>query len=304
MARRAVSGWLVLDKPAGMSSAQAVAKLRWAFHAEKVGHAGTLDPDATGVLAIAFGQATKTIPFVMDGAKSYRFGVTFGLETSTDDAAGEVTVTAPKRPTNAEIAAALPAFRGDILQIPPQISAVKVSGERAYDLARSGQVLDLAARPLHVATLELSARPDPDHAEFDFVCGKGGYVRAIARDLGRALGTAAHVGWLRRLATGPFDIAAAISLDQVIAAETGTVRDALLLPVETGLAALPRVEATEEGLRRLQQGGAGTVTGAEGLADGARAWAAWNGSVAAIGRVVAGRMVPDRVFPPAQAGTP
>ncbi|MEZ5733130.1 MAG: tRNA pseudouridine(55) synthase TruB, partial [Paracoccaceae bacterium] len=190
---RDISGWLVIDKPAGMTSTAVVNKLRWAFDAKKAGHAGTLDPDATGVLAVALGEATKTVPYVTDALKCYRFTVRLGAATNTDDAAGEVIATSGVRPTDDEIAVALGAFRGEIMQVPPQFSAVKVDGERAYALARAGEEMDLAARELWVESLEMIARPDPDTVELEMVCGKGGYVRSIARDLGAALGSFGHV---------------------------------------------------------------------------------------------------------------
>jgi tRNA pseudouridine55 synthase len=170
-----INGWVVIDKPAGVTSIKAVSKARWAFQAGKAGHAGTLDPLATGVLAIAFGEATKTVALAQEGLKTYRFTIRLGQATSTDDAEGEVIATSGHRPTDAEIEAALPAYVGDIKQVPPQFSAVKVAGERAYDLAREGVAMDLAARPLHVESLKLITRPDPDHAELEMVCGKGGY---------------------------------------------------------------------------------------------------------------------------------
>ena len=183
---RAVTGWLIVDKPAGITSTAVVNKVKWALSAQKAGHAGTLDPDATGVLAVALGEATKTIPYITDALKCYRFRVTLGAQTDTDDASGTILATSDQRPTDAQIEAALHAFRGDIQQVPPQYSAVKVDGDRAYDLAREGEVMDLAARPLWVETLTLLDRPDPDHVDLEMVCGKGGYVRSIARDLGLA----------------------------------------------------------------------------------------------------------------------
>ena len=207
---RAISGWLVVDKPAGVTSTTVVNKVKWAFSAQKAGHAGTLDPAATGVLAIALGEATKTVSLITDALKCYRFVVTLGAATTTDDAEGTVIATSDQRPTDADILAALPAFRGDIDQIPPQFSAVKVDGARAYDLAREGEEMDLAARPLWVDRLDLIGRPDADHVELEMVCGKGGYVRSIARDLGRSLGCLGHVQWLRREWSGPFTAAEGI----------------------------------------------------------------------------------------------
>ena len=212
---RAVSGWLIVDKPAGITSTAVVNKVKWAMAAQKAGHAGTLDPAATGVLAVALGEATKTVPHITDALKCYRFMVRFGAATTTDDAEGSVIATSATRPGEDAIRAALPAFRGQIEQVPPQFSAVKVEGERAYDLAREGERLDLAPRPLWVDSLDLIDRPDPDHALFEMVCGKGGYVRSIARDLGAALGCLGHVLWLRREWSGPFDAKDGITLEEI-----------------------------------------------------------------------------------------
>ena len=291
---RPVHGWVIVDKPAGMGSTDVVGKVRWAFQAQKAGHAGTLDPDATGVLAVALGEATKTVPLIMDARKGYRFRVTFGAETSTDDAAGEVLRTSVQRPTDAEIHAALPAFRGDILQVPPQVSAVKVEGERAYDLAREGVEMDLAARPLFVERLELLARPDADHAEFEMICGKGGYVRAIARDLGRALGCLGHVQWLRREWSGPFPADRACTMDQIEALARTEAIDSLLQPLELGLSGLPELRATPEGAVRLRNGNPGQVLGH--LPYGEEAWASLDGQAVAVGRYMGGELHPSRVF--------
>ena len=184
---RPVHGWLIIDKPSSVTSTAVVNKARWAFQAQKAGHAGTLDPLATGLLAVAFGEATKTIALAQEGLKTYRFTVRLGQRTTTDDSEGDVIATSDRRPGDDAIGAALAAFEGQIEQVPPQFSAVKVDGERAYDLARDGVEMELAARPLWVESLRLIARLDADHAELELICGKGGYVRAIARDLGEAL---------------------------------------------------------------------------------------------------------------------
>ncbi len=292
---RAVSGWVVIDKPAGVTSTSVVNKVKWAFEAQKAGHAGTLDPAATGVLAVALGEATKTVPYITDALKCYRFVVTFGAATTTDDAEGEVIVTSALRPSDSEIKAALPAFRGDIQQVPPQFSAVKVDGERAYDLAREGEELDLAARPLWVERLEVIARPDPDHVELEMVCGKGGYVRSIARDLGRALGCLGHVQWLRREWSGPFDADEGLGLDEIDRLARTEALDTHLKPLELGLADLPRVEATPEGAARLRNGNPGMVIGA-GVTYGDECWASYHGRAVAVGRYLAGELHPSRVF--------
>ena len=244
---QAVSGWIVVDKPAGITSTAVVNKVKWAFEAQKAGHAGTLDPDATGVLAVALGEATKTVPYVTDALKCYRFLLRFGAATNTDDATGSVIAQSDIRPDDAAIATALPAFRGDILQVPPQFSAVKIEGSRAYDLAREGEEFEIAARPLWVERLEVIARPDPDHLEMEMVCGKGGYVRSIARDLGAALGCLGHVVWLRRDWSGPFTATEGISLEKLDElARTEALKD-WLQPLELGLSDLPELPATAEG---------------------------------------------------------
>lgn len=292
---RAVSGWVVIDKPAGITSTAVVNKVKWAFEAQKAGHAGTLDPAATGVLAVALGEATKTVPYITDALKCYRFVVTFGAATTTDDAEGEVIATSALRPSDSEIEAALPAFRGEISQVPPQFSAVKVDGERAYDLAREGEELDLAARPLWVERLEVIARPDPDHVELEMVCGKGGYVRSIARDLGRVLGCLGHVQWLRREWSGPFDASEGLGLDEIDRLARTEALDAHLKPLELGLADLPRVEATPEGAARLRNGNPGMVIAA-GVTYGDECWASYLGQAVAVGRYLGGELHPSRVF--------
>ena len=291
---RDIGGWLVLDKPAGLGSTEAVARVRRALDARKAGHAGTLDPAATGILAIALGEATKTVPWLTEAAKTYRFTVRWGAATDTDDAEGRVIATRDCRPTPEAIEAALAAFRGDILQVPPQVSAVKVDGERAYDLARAGEVMELAARPLRVDRLALLATPDADHAEFEMICGKGGYVRSIARDLGAALGCLGHVLHLRRTRVGPFGLEDAVSLDAVMA-EAGTeALDARLLPLQAALADLPELPATAEGAARLVQGNPGQVR--LGTEYGAMAWASHGGRALAVGQYRDGMLHPNRVF--------
>jgi tRNA pseudouridine55 synthase len=292
---RAVSGWVVIDKPAGITSTAVVNKVKWAFEAQKAGHAGTLDPAATGVLAVALGEATKTVPYITDALKCYRFMVRLGAATSTDDAEGAVIETRAERPSDAQIVDALPAFRGEIMQVPPQFSAVKVDGERAYDLARDGVEMELAARALWVESLEVIARPDADHVELEMVCGKGGYVRSIARDLGQALGCLGHVQWLRRVWSGPFDAAKGASLDDIDRLARSPEIDALLQPLELGLADLPRYEATAEGAARLRNGNPGMVI-VNGLAYGDEAWASHQGRPVAVGIYRGGELHPTRVF--------
>jgi tRNA pseudouridine55 synthase len=292
---RAVSGWLVVDKPAGITSTAVVNKVKWAMEAQKAGHAGTLDPAATGVLAIALGEATKTVPYITDALKCYRFVVNLGAATTTDDAEGEVTETSVLRPSDAEIAAALGAFRGEIQQVPPQYSAVKVEGERAYDLARQGEAMDLAARELWVERLEMIARPSADQVELEMVCGKGGYVRSIARDLGAALGCLGHVAWLRRVWSGPFTAAEGISLEEIDRLAKTEALDGWLKPLELGLQDLPELLCTPEGAVRLKNGNPGMVLTST-AAYGDEAWASYQGRAVAVGIYKSGELHPSRVF--------
>lgn len=289
---RAVHGWLILDKPPGPTSSAAVTRARRALEARKAGHAGTLDPAATGLLAIAFGEATKTVPAIAGAPKTYRFTVRWGAATDTDDAEGTVIARSGSRPDRAEIDTALPAFRGDIMQVPPRVSAVKVAGARAYDLARAGEEVDLLARPLHVARLELVDVPDADTAVLEMVCGKGGYVRAIARDLGTALGGHAHVVSLRRMAVGPFTLDEAVVWDDLA---PGDALEARLLPIEAALAGVPELVCQPEAAARIAHGN--PVALAEpGLAEGAAAWASAGGRPLAMGVWRGGLFRPERVF--------
>jgi len=292
---RAISGWLVIDKPAGITSTAVVNKVRWALQAQKAGHAGTLDPAATGVLAVALGEATKTVPFITDALKCYRFMVRLGQSTTTDDAEGTVIATSEQRPTDAEIDAALAPFRGDIQQVPPQFSAVKIEGERAYDIARAGEEMELAARPLYVERLDIIARPDADHVELEMVCGKGGYVRSIARDLGAALGCHGHVAWLRRTWSGPFDANEGLSMEQVEAMAHTPELDTHLRPLEQGLCDLPELPATPEGAAKLRNGNPGMVL-TSSVEYGDEAWASYQGRAVAVGIYKAGELHPNRVF--------
>lgn len=292
---RDVSGWLVVDKPAGLTSTTVVNKVRWAFDAKKAGHAGTLDPAATGVLAVALGEATKTVPYITDALKCYRFAVRLGAATNTDDAEGEVIETAELRPTDEAIRAALAGFRGEIRQVPPQFSAVKVEGERAYALARAGEEMDLAARDLWVESLEMRTRVDADTVELEMVCGKGGYVRSIARDLGRVLGCLGHVLWLRREWSGPFEASDGVSMARVEELARTEALDALLLPLEVGLDGLPELKATAEGAARLRNGNPGMVIASD-VEFGDEAWASYQGRPVAVGVYKAGELHPSRVF--------
>jgi tRNA pseudouridine55 synthase len=249
---RDISGWLIIDKPSGIGSTEIVNKVKRAFDAQKAGHGGTLDPLATGLLPIAFGHATRTVPYVMDGTKVYRFTLRFGEARDSDDADGEVTETSDARPTDEAIRAALPAFLGDIMQVPPVYSAIKVGGERAYDLARDGQAVALEPRPARVDRFDLIARPDADHAEFEVQSGKGVYMRSLARDLALAVGSVGHIAALRRLRVGPFTQSHAVALDKIAGSgDTPTPSLDLLLPLTTALADIPALAVTEAEAARL-----------------------------------------------------
>ena len=249
-----VDGWVTLDKPVGLGSTPAVGKVRRLFGAQKAGHGGTLDPLASGVLPIALGEATKTVPFVMDGRKEYRFTLAFGEARSTEDREGEVTATSDVRPGDAAIAAALGAFTGDIEQIPPAFSALKIDGKRAYDLARAGEAVEMKPRRVTIERLELTGRPDADHADFVVACGKGTYIRSLGRDLALALGSVGHLRALRRTVAGPFREEAAISLPKLEA--LGHIPPLLgaLAPVATALDDIPALALTEAQADRLRQG--------------------------------------------------
>jgi tRNA pseudouridine55 synthase len=292
---RDISGWVVVDKPAGPTSTAVVNKVRWALDAKKAGHAGTLDPEATGVLAIALGEATKTVPYITDALKAYRFVVRLGQATNTDDAEGEVIAQSDQRPTDEQIKEALHGFVGEIQQVPPQFSAVKIDGERAYKRARDGEAMEIAARPLWVEELVMTDRPDADHVELEMTCGKGGYVRSIARDLGAALGCHGHVLRLRRIWSGPFEAEDGISLEEVERLARTPDLDAHIRPLEEGLADLPELKATPEGAARLRHGNPGMVIASD-VDYGDEAWASFEGRAVAVGRFQAGELHPDRVF--------
>jgi len=289
---RNLSGWLLVDKPAGLTSAAVVNKARWLLDAKKAGHAGTLDPAATGLLVIAFGEATKCLPFISDAAKAYDFTVRWGQATNTDDAEGQVIATADTRPSNQDILTALPALTGDIMQVPPKFSAVKIDGQRAYKLARDGEDLQLAARPLQVDALDLLDSPDPDHARLRLVCGKGGYVRAIARDLGAALGCHGHVATLSRIWSGPFTLDTAIDWPED--PDPVTV-EAALLPIEAGLSGVDEVRVADANLGPLKHGNPVEVTWSE-CENGGLCWASVSGIAIALGTYKFGHFYPNRVL--------
>ena len=260
-----IHGWIVIDKPQGMTSARVVARVRAITDAAKAGHAGTLDPLATGVLPIALGEATKTVAWVMDGSKAYRFMVRWGEARDTDDTEGIVTETSEVRPSEAEIRAALPQFVGSVEQTPPVYSAIKVEGRRSYALARADETVSLDARTVRIESVELVESPDPDHAVLEVRCGKGVYIRSLARDLARALGTFGHVCQIRRLAAGPFDEASAISLDHLDALRHSAPSSDYLLPVETALDDIPALALTESQAEHLRHGRPVRVRGPGGL---------------------------------------
>lgn len=292
---RDISGWLVVDKPAGLTSTAVVNKVRWAFDAKKAGHAGTLDPEATGVLAVALGEATKTVPYITDAMKAYTFTVTLGAATNTDDAEGEVLATSETRPTDADIKNALQGFIGEIQQVPPKFSAVKIDGQRAYKLARDGEEVELSARALWVEELVMLDRPDADHVVLEMTCGKGGYVRSIARDLGEKLGCLGHVKQLRRVWSGPFDAEDGVTLEQIDALAKSPEIDQFLRPLEEGLIDLPELKCTAQGALRLRNGNPGMVIASD-VEYGEEAWASLDGKAVAVGNYKAGELHPSRVF--------
>jgi tRNA pseudouridine55 synthase len=299
--KRDVHGWIVLDKPIGMTSTYAVSVIKRLFAAKRVGHAGTLDPLASGCLPIALGEATKTVPFVFDGRKTYRFTIRWGEERDTDDAEGRVTGTSPIRPEAAAICALLPRFTGTIEQVPPRFSAIKVAGERAYDLARDGEAVELKPRTVEIYRLELLDIPDPDHAVLTAECGKGTYVRALARDLGRALGALGHVSALRRDRVGPFGEADMISLERLetlchrAAAGEQNLAD-VLLPIETALDDIPALAVSPADAARLQRGQAVLLRGRDAAIFSGIVAVACGGAIVAIAEVDRGEIVPKRVF--------
>jgi len=295
---QAVNGWLVLDKPEGLTSTKAVGRTRWLFDAQKAGHAGTLDPLATGVLPIAFGEATKTVPYAVEGSKTYRFTVRFGAETDTDDTEGSVIATSETRPTRANIEAALPRFIGEIEQIPPRFSALKVDGARAYDLARDQEEFELPARIVIIDRLALVEQPDLDSCVLEADCGKGTYVRALARDLGRALGCLGHVAALRRTRVGGFTLDEAIPL-QTVEQAAGEGREALhdlLQPVENALVGLPAVPVSPADAANIRLGRAVLLRGRDAPVVAGAAFAVSRGAPVAIGEVAQGEFHPSRVF--------
>ncbi|MEO1711096.1 MAG: tRNA pseudouridine(55) synthase TruB [Pseudomonadota bacterium] len=302
---RPVNGWLVLDKPTGMTSTQAVNVVKRLFDARKAGHAGTLDPLATGVLPIALGEATKTVNYAVESDKGYLFTIRWGAETTTDDSEGDATKTSSARPSEAEVAAALPAFIGEISQVPPQFSAIKIDGQRAYDLARDGETVALQARSVFVDGLTIVETPNADHTVIEASCGKGTYVRAIARDLGRALGCYGHVTALRRTRVGAFSEAEAVPLGDIrdvaeATAETGdpatVVARHYLQPVASVLRQLVEMPVTDNDAGRIRSGQSVLMRGRHAPIVKGEAFATSKGELVALGEVEKGAFIPTRVF--------
>ena len=292
--KRPVSGWLILDKPYDMTSTQAVGKVRWLFGAAKAGHAGTLAPLATGILPIALGEATTAVPYVQDGRKVYRFSVKWGTATATDDAEGDVIARSDHRPAADDVTALLPDFIGAIEQTPPAFSALKVDGERAYDLARAGETVTLAARTIEIDSLVLLEH-GTDVSVFEAVCGKGTYVRALARDIAERLGTKGHVATLHRSAVGDFADDDAVTIEALEALDLAG-RDGLLEPVSAGLGALVEIPMRPEQASAIRNGNPVLLTGAGAPVALDEAWASLAGEVLATGHVERGQFIPRRVF--------
>ena len=299
--KRDVHGWVVLDKPLGMTSTHAVSVIKRLFSAKRAGHAGTLDPLATGCLPIALGEATKTVPFVQDSRKLYRFTVQWGEQRDTDDSEGKITQSSDKRPTADEIRAVLPNYVGTIEQIPPQFSAIKIEGERAYDLARDGQTVELKARTVDIGRLELVEVPDADHAVLEAECGKGTYVRSLARDIGLALGCFGHVSALRRVSVGSFTDETMIPLEDLealchrAAAGEGSLADALM-PVETALDDIPALAVDGSDAARLRRGQAVLLRGRDAPNFRGPVYVTVSGRLLALADMDHGEIVPKRVF--------
>ncbi|MBB4349187.1 MULTISPECIES: tRNA pseudouridine(55) synthase TruB [Rhizobiaceae] len=299
---RAVSGWLILDKPVDFGSTEAVSKIKWLLNAQKAGHAGTLDPLASGMLPIALGDATKTVPYVMDGRKIYEFTVTWGEERSTDDLEGEVTASSDTRPAEQAIRDLLPNYTGVIQQIPPQFSAIKIAGERAYDLARDGETVEIPAREVEIFRLTLLGVTQ-NEAHFEVECGKGTYVRSLARDFGRELGCYGHISNLRRTFVAPFGEDKMVPLADLVALEEIEDRDerlaaldAYLIDTAEALSSLPHLPVTEEQAHRIKMGNPIILRGRDVPVEEPEAYATVRGKLIAIGEIGQGEFRPKRVF--------
>ncbi|MCG7508915.1 tRNA pseudouridine(55) synthase TruB [Mesorhizobium retamae] len=307
---RPVSGWLILDKPFGMGSTEAVSKVKWLFQAEKAGHAGTLDPLASGMLPIALGDATKTVPYVQDGAKIYRFTVAWGEERTTDDLEGPVTKTSERRPTEAEVGALLAKYTGVIMQTPPQFSAIKIAGERAYDLARDGETVDIPAREVEIGRLDI-VEHSADQTVFEVECGKGTYVRSLARDMGRDLGCFGYIAALRRTEVDPFtheDFVTIAELEAALppagegeeapfsGADRYAALDDFLIDTAAALECLPQVAISDDAASKIRLGNPVIIRGRDAPLEADEACATARGKLVAIGAIEQGMFKPKRVF--------
>jgi len=308
---RPVSGWVVLDKPVGMGSTEAVSKIKWLFQAEKAGHAGTLDPLASGMLPIALGEATKTVPYVQDGAKIYRFTVAWGEERSTDDLEGPVTNNSDRRPAEADVRALLPKYTGVIMQTPPQFSAIKIAGERAYDLAREGETVEIPPREIEIGRLDI-VEHGADKTVFEVECGKGTYVRSLARDMGRDLGCFGHIAELRRVEVEPFTSDDFVTVAELEAARFGgktevapdeteapvdfSAIDALLVETAVALDCLPQIAVSDDAATKIRLGNPVIIRGRDAPVEAEEACATARGKLVAIGAIEQGMFKPKRVF--------
>jgi len=312
---RPISGWVVLDKPVGMGSTEAVSKIKWLFQAEKAGHAGTLDPLASGMLPIALGEATKTVPYVQDGAKIYRFTVAWGEERSTDDLEGPVTNSSDRRPAEAEVRALLANYTGVIMQTPPQFSAIKIAGERAYDLARDGETVEIPAREIEIGRLDI-VEHGADKTIFEVECGKGTYVRSLARDMGRDLGCFGHIAELRRVQVEPFTSEDFVTVAELESARFGAqgdaegdsetdapeapvdfnAIDALLVDTAAALDCLPQVAVSDDAATKIRLGNPVIIRGRDAPVEAEEACATARGKLVAIGAIEQGMFKPKRVF--------
>ena len=290
-----ISCWVLVDKHAGISSSAVVNKVRWLFNAKKAGHAGTLDPEATGLLAIALGEATKTIPYITDSLKAYSFVIKFGAETTTDDCEGEITITSETRPENEKIITSLKKFIGKIQQVPPQFSAVKIDGQRAYNLARANTDFTISSRPIEVERLNFINRIDKDHALFEMTCGKGGYVRSICRDLGRDLGCYGHTHSIRRLWSGLFNLENAYTVEDLTLLKSNNNLDQAITPLEASLKNIKEIPINTFDLGRVQNGNHCSIREAVNSVD-EMIWVSYNGKAIALGNCTNGTFYPFKVL--------
>ena len=290
-----ISCWVLVDKHAGISSSAVVNKVRWLFNAKKAGHAGTLDPEATGLLAIALGEATKTIPYITDSLKAYSFVIKFGAETTTDDCEGEITITSKTRPENEKIITSLKKFIGKIEQVPPQFSAVKIDGQRAYNLARANTDFTISSRPIEVERLNFINRIDKDHALFEMTCGKGGYVRSICRDLGRDLGCYGHTHSIRRLWSGLFNLENAYTVEDLTLLKNNNNLDQAITPLEASLKNIKEIPISTFDLGRVQNGNHCSIREAVNSVD-EMIWVSYNGKAIALGNCTNGTFYPFKVL--------